>query len=180
MTIQEQIQKEIKTVLEKNNVQLVSEMGGGFNYEDFGGVSFDLNIAIDISHIEGFHDTLQKLADNNESPINDDRYLIDIYHSSSDVIYYIMDYSHVFEDYRETSINILKEHCDEKIVDDIIRKIDHLHTLGFEKISMSYFYFMEEQFPKRVEEEINEITAGYYELEDEEVLKIKYKILGIE
>lgn len=181
MTIQEQIQKEIKTVLKKNNAQLVSEMGGGFNYEDFGGVSFDLNIAIDISHIESFDDALQKLTDCDSSPISNDGYTAtDIYQPSGlDLINYIMEYSYIFEEYRETSINFLKENCDEKMVDDIIKKVDHLHMLGFENISMSYSYFMEEQFQKRVEEEINEITAGYYELEDEEVLRIKYKILGI-
>jgi len=39
---------------------------------------------------------------------------------------------------------------------------------------------MKEQFQKRVEEVVNEITVEDYELEDKEILKIKYRILGIE
>jgi len=38
---------------------------------------------------------------------------------------------------------------------------------------------MQEQFDKRVKEEENEITAGYYDLEEEELTKIKYKVAGI-
>jgi len=180
MPIEEKILKSAKQTLRDNKV-IVSNYNGGLSYSDFGNASISLNISMDISHIDNFYKALQKLTDYRDSPIADDGYTgTDIHEPyGTDAVYFIMEYGYIFEDHRDTSLSILKENCDDKMVDDIIKKADHLYSLGFGEIAFSYSYFMQEQFQKRVEEEANEISAGYYKLEDEEILKIKYKILGI-
>ncbi len=178
MEVKNEIYQNIEEIMEKQNISLSEDSDW---HNDFGGISIRVDIGIDISHIENFYDALQKLIDYNNSPIANDGYTgTDIHQPyGSDIIYYIIEYGYVFEDFRDVSIKILKENCDDKMVDAIIYKVDKLHSLGFYNITLSYSYFMEEQFEKRVEEEANDITAGYYELEDEEILKIKYKILNI-
>jgi len=183
MSLEKKIIKYAEQILEEKKVKLVSN-NDGFSYSDFGNISVRVDVAIDISHIDKFYDALNKLLDynNDGSPIYDDGYTgCDIHYPyGSDVVYYIIEYSYVFEKYRDISISVLKENCDEKMVDDIIKKVDHLHSLGFENITLSYSSFMQKQFQERVDEEVNEITAGYYELEPEKILKIKYKILGLD
>ena len=180
MEIAEKIIKNARQILENNNVKLTSE-NGGFSYKDFGNVSINFNINIDISHIKNFYDALQKLTDYDNSPISDDGYTaIDIHAPySGDVVYYIMEYDYIFIKHREISISLLKENCDNNMVDNIIKKMDHLYNLGIKVITLSYSSLMQEQFQNRVDDAANEITAGYYDLEDEEILKIKYKIMSI-
>lgn len=180
MTVENKINESISQLLENNNIKLASK-SGGFKNTDFGGISYKLDLNIDISHIENFRKTLETLTDYDKSPIADDGYTgTDIHQPyGSDVVYYILEYGYMFDEHRDICIRTLKENCDEKMVDDILKKTDYLYSLGFNEISLSYSYFMEEQFEKRVKEEENEITAGYYNLEDEEIIKIKYKILGI-
>ncbi len=85
----------------------------------------------------------------------------------------------VFIENREVSLKILEENCDKKIVDDIINKIDNLAKLGFYEVTMVFSKYMNKQFIDKVKELENEITAGYYDLEDAELVKIKHKILNI-
>ena len=44
---------------------------------------------------------------------------------------------------------------------------------------MVFSKYMNEQFIDKVKELENEITAGYYDLEDAELVKIKHKILEL-
>ncbi len=181
MTVKEKIDKEIIEALDKQNIQLPTE---AYMSDDsyFGGVSVRVNVDIDISHIENFYEALQKLTDYDNSPIADDGYTGTDIHCpyGSDIIYHMIEYSYIFDEHRDKSIKILKENCDEKMVDNIINKVDQLDSLGFHDIVLTYSFFAQEQFEKRVKEEENEITAGYYELEKDEILKIKYEILDIE
>jgi len=180
------IYKDIAETMEKHNVKLPASLTSPYaDYSNgdstFGGVNVHVDMDIDISHIENFHEALQKLTDYDDSPIADDGYTATDIHNpyGTDVIYYNIDYDYVFKEYREVSINILKENCDHKMVDDIIEKIDKLYKLGFDSITLSYSSYIQEQFEKRVKEEENEITAGYYELEDADLTEVKYKVAGI-
>ena len=115
-----------------------------------------------------------------DSPIADDGYAGgEISDLHSEVFYYKVLHNFVFIENREVSLKILKENCDEKIVDDIINKIDNLAKLGFYEITMVFSKYMNEQFIDKVKELENEITAGYYDLEDAELVKIKHKILEL-
>jgi len=180
MIVENKINESISQLLENNNIKLASK-SGGFKNTDFGGISYKLDLSIDISHIKNFRETLEILTDYDNSPIADDGYTgTDIHQPyGSSVVYYILEYGYMFDEHRDICVRTLKENCDKKMVDDILKKTDYLYSLGFNEISLSYSYFMEEQFEKRVKEEENQITAGYYNLEDEESINIKYKILGI-
>ncbi len=180
MTLAEKINQDTIEALDRQNIKLSTEVIG-FENSDFGAVSVRIDVDVNISHIENFYEALQKLTNYSNSPISEDGYTGTDIHSpyGSDLIYYIMEYSYIFDEHRDTSIKILKENCDEKMVDDIINRVDQLYSLGFHDIALSYSSFTEEQFEKRVKEEENEITAGYYELEEDKILKIKYEILNI-
>lgn len=167
MAIKKQIENNVKEILENNNIN-VPTYNGGFSYSDFGRISFSYNINIDISHIENFCETLVNFSDIKNSPIGSGGYYaVEIYAPRvSDIAYYILEYGYVFEDKRKISLEILKENCDDKMVDEIIKKADRLYSLGFGEIAFTYSSIVAEQFQNRVNGEANEITAGYYELEE--------------
>lgn len=177
MTVKEQIELNIVSVMKENSVILASD-----NFilnNNCGKVSFNLDVSLNISHSEEFRNNLEKLIDC-DSPIADDGYAGgEISDLHSEVFYYKVLHNFVFIENREVSLKILKENCDEKIVDDIINKIDNLAKLGFYEITMVFSKYMNEQFIDKVKELENEITAGYYDLEDAELVKIKHKILEL-
>lgn len=177
MTVKEQMKLTIANIMKENNVTLASD-----NFilnNDWGKVSFNLDVSIDISHMEEFRNNLEKLIDC-DSPIADDGYAGgEISDLHGEVFFYKVLHNYIFKENRKLSLEILKENCDEKMVEDIIKKIDDLANLGFDEIKLVFSKYMNEQFINKTKEFENEITAGYYNLENDEMLKIKYKILEI-
>lgn len=175
----ENLKNSINEYMNKHDIYLNS---GILNINDFGSVSVNLDFSIDVSHIDNIYEVLEKLANYETSIIEDDGYTaIDIFQAiGADCINYIIEYGWVFDENKEKTIKALKDSCDEKMIDDLLVKIDKLNSLGIETITLQYSTFMNEQFENRVNERANDITAGYYDIEESEKLEIKYEILGIQ
>ena len=106
MTVKEQIELNIVSVMKENSVILASD-----NFilnNNCGKVSFNLDVSLNISHSEEFRNNLEKLIDC-DSPIADDGYAGgEISDLHSEVFYYKVLHNFVFIENREVSLKILK------------------------------------------------------------------------
>jgi hypothetical protein len=106
MTVKEQIELNIVSVMKENSVILASD-----NFilnNNCGKVSFNLDVSLNISHSEEFRNNLEKLIDC-DSPIADDGYAGgEISDLHSEVFYYKVLHNFVFIENREVSLKISK------------------------------------------------------------------------
>jgi len=160
----------IKEFLKKENL---SKYGNYSLAERYGtaDVGVNINLSIDISHVDNFAELLGELSAI-DSPISNDGYTgIDVLiNNDAEMTSFIMCMGWIIDDekYKKVFYNKVKDMCDFNKVKEVVDKIIKLESLGF-TVHLVYSTFMREEYEKakaRFQKEKEEDLEGHYTIND--------------